>query len=323
MDDLLAREDRFIEKVASELGVEPPSGRIRHIQVTGAEFDVPKSWPCPASMDCYWYNEERNLGTILSVGIVNFHELVHAVDIPALGDGHRTLGEGLATYLGSITRSDSVVAQFPERFLAMLTESPKPSDYPVAMHFVGSLWVRWGAEKFMQLRREMPADATLDQFASVFASVYDVPLDAALSQMTVPLSGQLIPLGCGDGVEQIFWDGDKSTEAYLRGECGDPGFVGGGFVGDFMGFGKTFTIDLPQAGYYRIAVTAPEGAPPSFSMDGCPDIDAVSIASALDGRWEGILYAGRHALSVAFPQAPEPKGEAHLKMEWLGPLGSP
>ncbi|MDC0667189.1 hypothetical protein [Nannocystis radixulma] len=323
MDDLLAREDRFIEVVASTLGVEPPSGRIRHVRVTGAEFDVPESWPCPSSMHCYWYDEERDLGTILSVGIVNFHELVHAVDIPALGDGHRTLGEGLATYLGSETQSDPVVTDFPERFLAMLAESPEPSDYRVAMHFVGSLMDRWGAEKFRRLRRDMPADATPDEFASLFTSIYGMTLDAALSQMTTPVWGKLIRLGCGDGIEQIPWAGDKSTEADLRGECGDPGFVGGGFVGDHMGFGKTFTIDLPEAGYYQIVVTAPDGALPSLSLEGCPDVGAASIASVSEGRWEGVLHAGRHAVSVGFPQGPEPRGEAHLVMEWIGPLGSP
>lgn len=325
MTDRLAREDQFIVDIAAYLDVDPPSGRVRYIWVAGSDFGIPATWPCEDSMHCYWYREEQDTGIILSAGFTNYHELVHAVDIPALGSAHRTLVEGLAEYLGTANTTDSVLPDFPAQFKAMLGKSAQPSDYRLAMHFVGSLLAHHGVEKYKRLRVEIPEDGRLEEFASAFASVYGMTLDSALAEMSgTPVTGTWVPEGCLDGVEQVSWTSAGIVETTLRGQCGDSHFVGAGFVDARPGFGKVFAIDVPAEGGYQLTITSPGGSAAGVQVQGCPELKSQGSISASNGPGTlGILYPGRHEVAVGFPQAPEPRGEVQFKLELIAPLPPP
>jgi hypothetical protein len=184
MDDLLAREDRFIERTATLLGVDPPADTIRF--VWDPEQDESELWTaCDWSLACYLHPSEGGPSIVLSQSPTQHHELVHAVDAQGLGtDVHRTLVEGLAEYLGSLQTSFFSAGYFPAAFKSMLEESPVPSDYRLAMHFVGSVFALHGAEKYKELRAKVPQNAGQDEFAAAFEAVYGRPFDDALEQMS-------------------------------------------------------------------------------------------------------------------------------------------
>lgn len=88
MDDLLSQEDRFIEDVAAYLNTAPPSGRIRYLQQSRSmdgEFGGLPDEPCEGKIGCYTYYKEQDLGVIHTISAAQYHELAHAVDIPAFG----------------------------------------------------------------------------------------------------------------------------------------------------------------------------------------------------------------------------------------------
>ena len=322
VDDLLFREDRFIEAVSAYLAVPPPSGRIRHLQVEGVEFDDPRTWPCDNGFDCYIYFEEEDLGLIRSASVAQYHELVHAVDIPAFGSGHRTLAEGLAEYLGTARRSDAVLSNFPERFKAMVTESSMPNNYLMAMHFVGSLLQREGVAKFLRFRAALAADAGLPEFEKAFIAVYGGTLDDALTEMSKdPVEGTLIPAGC-PGNDDADVQHIPSTDGYvidtpIDGQCGDPFFIGFGSIGAE----KIFTLDVPSPGFYILTVTGPGASQPTADLQACPRLESYLGNTRSDGsRLIEVLYSGRHRLSVFFPQNSAAINTANLRLAFDSPL---
>lgn len=320
LDDMLARQDRFIEEVAAYLGIDPPSGRIRHIQV---ETVNPIDMACEKNTACYQYIEAEDLGLIRARSSVHEHEIVHAVEIATLGRGHSTLIEGLADFFSHSEVRVTDLSEFPARFKAMVARSPLPNDYDLAMQFVGSLLQSHGVEPYKRFRAALPRDAGLKKFAAVFATVYGMDLDTALAAMSVtPVRGVRLPLGCHerDGLEHISWTNDDVAEATLRAACGDVSFIGSGFDGAYPGFSKSYTMDLPDAGHYRVALVGPGGEELGFSLRGCPDNEGFTGYSA--GPAGTIAYdvwrPGRHVLSVGFPEAADLKGEAQLRVEFFG-----
>ena len=166
MDDLLAREDAFIKRTALLLGVDVPPTPIDFIW--DPIMDGSEPWACPRTSDCYQSREEDELSVVVSTTLTNHHELVHAVEIKGIGaNGHPTLKEGLAEYLGTL-KSTPPREDFSEAFRAMLAAAPTPDNYNLAMHFVGSIFARHGAEEYRTLRDEMPPNANLEKFSEVF-----------------------------------------------------------------------------------------------------------------------------------------------------------
>lgn len=322
MDDFLEREDRFIEETALALGLGVPTGRIHFISDPTQDLGRPETWSCKTATDCYWYVAEEDYGVILSAGFTHRHELVHAIEIPALGEGaHRMLGEGVAQYFGSYTSSASVLEDFSGAFKAMVTDNPQPSDYRLAMHFVGSLIGRYGVEKYKAMRSAMPSDGGLDELASAFESVYGQTLDQALAEMSDKAIHGLDPVsGCVEGEGQvILWTAPGLIETTVRGECGDGWFVSGGG----QGFGTRFVIDVPEAGIYELTVGSPDGgssAQFAGQLMACPRDTPQGFVDSYDGATGfGLLHPGRHVLSIGFPHGPEPRGSATLRLEFDAP----
>lgn len=319
MDEALAREDRFIEETAAFLGVDPPSGRIRFIRnPMGDFFEDSGPWACPgAAFNCYTYDEIEDAGLIRSIGWSHSHELVHAVEIPALGaDGHRTLIEGLADYLGSADTSEDVLDGFPGAFKAMVARSPMPDDYRLAMHFVGSLLRNHGLGKYKALREALPAEGDLAALESAFLSVYGESLEVALETMSgEAIQGLLKSTRCNGEAEELSWTSPGVLETTLRGECGDPTFVGPGFSSSRPGFFKVFEFEVTEVGYYRLTLTGTDGVGSTdYSLIPCPGVETGLYASA------GGLYPGRYELGVGYPAGPEARGELNLKLEFVAPF---
>lgn len=320
MDDALAREDRFIENVADFLDIAPPHGRINFVWDPSQSIFDPDTWACnkkegtPHARNCYKYVSGDDYGIITSSGFVQYHELVHAVELPSLGYGNSILMEGLADYLGTKNTSDAIVSDFPTAFKTMLA-SDDPVDYAVAMHFVASIIDRFGVEKYKTLRRTLPADATAERFSSDFQSIFGIPLDAALSDMTEPIQGLQPREGCGDDApDTIPWTTPERIETTLHRKCGDRYFIGGGFADGRPGFGAYLTVDIPQAGTYELTVTDPNKTlEVSGSLDGCLGNPGIVSIRGLTGSKE--LAAGRYVLSLLFPVSTVPEGTASIRLE--------
>ncbi len=317
MGEVLAQEDPFIAETAAFLGVDPPSGRIRYIRNLMQGFGDSGTWACPgAASSCYVYHEDEDLGLIRSIALAQYHELVHAVDVPTLGaDGHRTLVEGLAEYLGSDTSSEYVLEGFPAAFKAMVARAPMPDDYRLAMHFVGSLLQSHGVEKYKALRAALPTEGDLAALGSAFAAVYGEALDVALERMSEAAVQGRGPTICNGEAVELSWTGPGVIETTLRGECGDPTFVGGGFSSTRPGFGMAFEFEVTDPGYYAVRLTSADGIESQdYALNPCPGVET----GPEDGA--GGLFPGRYELSVGFPAAPEPRGELNLKLELVSPF---
>ena len=323
MDDFLMRQDRFIEQTAVLLGVEVPSKTIDFMWDPVPKRSDP--WACPPNRDgCYQHRAEDELEVVVSPRLANHHELVHAVEIQALGSGHQTLEEGLAEYLGTSYSPSFAPDNFPGAFKAMLAKSPNPSDYGLAMHFVGSIFARHGAEKYRELRARMPKTAGLQEFAEVFEAEYGQRLDDALIEMSNQKVYSIdMFFGCGEGeANELTWTSKGLIDTMIESSCGDPWFYGGGFTDGQAGFYGLYAVDVLEAGYYDLTVTGIADGPVPLRafVTGCSFALLESAVASFDGQTgRRILQAGRHTVVIAFPERSEAKGDAAFRLEYISP----
>lgn len=329
LDDQLAKWDRFIEETAAFLEVEPPRGRILYVTVplplaspfgeimVLPDYDVPEeAWGCgETAAACYRYLRDEDRGLIFSKTNQMFHELAHAVDIPALGNSHPVLKEGLAQFVSYYDPFARVPEDFSEAFKEMVAAGPHPKNYLLAMHFVGSLIVRDGIEKFKELRAQLGPEDDLEALAAAYAKVYGEELDAGLSAMTTPIEGVAGELGGCASENVLEWTEPGVIETTVSGACGDGSFVGFG-----SGFYKAYVFDVAEAGMYRLTLTGPASEPLSAQVFGCPGEFGLSGYGSYDGQTVHDMRPGRHVVYVNFPPGPEMKGEARLKLELQQPL---
>ncbi len=321
MDSTLRRGDAFVEDVAARLDVALPTGRINHLWDPTQSASDPEPWGCDdpnGAYNCYRYYDDENVGLITSKAFIQYHELVHAVEIPALGFGHDILMEGLADYLGTNNTSDAALAGFPTAFLTMLDSGQDPVDYTLSMHFVGSLIERHGPEKYKTLRTLLPRNAPPEQFQREFEAVYGTPLGVALDGMSTPIQG-LHPLeGCGpEPIELLPWTDVGQINSTLTAQCGDPWFVGGGFAAEFPGFGASFAVDVTQPGPYMLTLSGSDDPYAGGSLASCDGPWMLTSPRGFTGTAE--LGPGRYVLSVLFPESPLPEGTVSMQLAEVTP----
>lgn len=324
MDDLLAREDRFLERAAMTLGVAPPAGTVHF--VWDPEQDGEEPWACDANANCYKHLDDGR-SVVVSKGPTNHHELVHAIEAQALGtDVHRTLVEGLAEYLGSLQTSAFGPGRFPMAFKAMLAASPVPGDYALAMHFVGSLLERDGPETYKELRAALPPSAGVDAFAAAFEAVYGESLDSALAAMSGARVDAVDRFAGCDEAPALAWTDAGTIDATIASACGDPWFFGAGFVEARVGFFGYYVVDVPEAGEYALTVGPAAGAPAPLrgSLGPCSfDLLGSAVLSLGGQTAKAQLQRGRHTLLIAFPPRSEARGDATVQLERVGPPPAP
>lgn len=316
MDGPLALLDRHVEATAEYLGAAPPAAKIRYTFVPEPLKDA-DTWPCPEGAQACNISFSDRSYSFASV-LDEYHEIVHAVDFAAFGNGHFVLKEGLATYLArnDDNKTDRYLKNFPAHFRSIV-EPGQPIDYERSMHFVGSILERDGVEKFKELRARVPLDAGYEEFAAAYLEVYGQDLDEALAEMTTPIHSWFEePDPCAG--EPIPWGEGMDLEVKLRGRCGDGFFFGGGLVDDKPGFYKSYTIDVPVAGWYTMWVSGT--ATTSYQITGnlrnCPGTEHGGLSS-FNGA--GLLQPGRYRLDVGFPHAATPAGELDLKLRYVEP----
>lgn len=320
MDDILAREDAFVERTAALLGVEPP-GRIDY--VWDPVQDGTEAWACnPTIADCYKADDD-GLSLVVSKRWPHHHEIVHAVEIQGLGmSGHPVLTEGIAEYLGSLNVTLEATEEWPAQFRAIFSMIPTSSTYRTVMRFVGAMFERHGAAKYRELRAKMPEEALLEEFSEVFAEVYGQSLDDALEDMVGDsVLGQDVFPGCDDARE-LEWTEEGILEATIESVCGDPWFYGSGAVPGKAGFYGWHVVDVPETGYYKLSVGGIAGGPAPLlgGLSSCLwDLHPSAVASFGGETGKALLRAGRHSLVIAFPQRSEARGEATVRLEYVGP----
>ena len=311
-----------MERTAALLGIDVPPSPVDFVWDPITDGSEP--WACPPqTIACYQSREEDGLSVVVSPTLRQRHELVHAVEIQGFGtSGHPTLGEGLAEYLGTLS-STLPREDFSEMFKAILAEAPKPDNYNLAMHFVGSILARHGAAKYRALRTKMPNDAGLEKFAEVFEDVYGQALDEALEEMNgkrVYAVDQFPACGAGEAGE-ISWASDGLLDTVIKSACGDPWFYGGGAVDGRPGFYGSYVVEIPEAGYYDLTVA---GGASLGIMTGCSfDLLESAVGSFAGDTGHALLQSGRHTLAIAFSTQDEARGEASVRLEWVGPPPPP
>lgn len=322
MDDRLAREDRFIERTAALLGLDPPGEPIDFVWSPVRSSD--EAWACDGADSCYTtiYRTGEDRDFVVSQDISHHHELVHAVAIRALGHAHPVLDEGLAEYLGSL-RQRLVGDSYPAQFKELFADSASPPNYGPAMPFVGSLFARHGAARYLALRAAMPRDAGLDRFAEIFAAEYGQSLDDALAEMRGELvRGIDLFDGCGDGeAPELAWTDDRSIDLTLDSACGDPWFYGAGFVDGHPGFYGRYTVEIPTAGHYELTVGPADGpAPLSGLLTACSFDMIESAAGSFSGSTaQALLRPGRHSLAIQYPPQQTARATASVRLEYIAP----
>lgn len=323
LDDLLSREDEFIERTAMLLSIEPSGLSVDYIWNPKRENSDP--WICPdGELACYGHREEDLFSVVISNSLSNHHEIVHAVDVQGLGhESHGTLREGLAEYLGSLNSTPSR-DNFASAFKAMLAKDPHPDDYLLAMHFVGSIFERHGAQKTLQLRSAMPTDAKLDEFSKVFEEVFLQKLDDALEEMngTRIFGIDHVPGCTGDDVRKIAWTSEILIDTIIESKCGDPWFYGTGFADGLPGFFGRYQVEITNPGMYEFVVDEVDSnsSPPLYgALAGCSfEMLTSAVLSKGGAPSRQNLQTGLHTLGIAFAQGSEARGAAKVRLEYIG-----
>ena len=317
MDDRLAVWDRYIEQTSAFLGTDPPARRIRYTWVP-EDLQDESTWPCgPFEVGgCTRIADNK-----VFVGRAEIlHELVHAVETPAFGRAHKVFGEGMAEYLSEVAPTLGTALDFSAAFVDMVdSDRMTGEDYPLAMHFVGSLLERDGSEKYQAFRALVPTDGKFADFAVAYDQVYGEDLSAALAAMSGPIRGQGPWLCDGSIGARIAIDGSRTL--LLAGECGDGDFFNPGSAEGELGASKVFMLDVTVSGYYEMTLRG-AGAPSmpySLQITSCPgtnleDTSASSEQVMTAALWEG----GSYRLQVWYPGGSE--GAATLELKFGGPF---
>ncbi|PCC72552.1 hypothetical protein SAMN02745121_09213 [Nannocystis exedens] len=312
MSDKLASMDRFVEFVAETLELDPPSTPIHYVWVPRA-LHSEDTWICPPNaLGCFERDGPDGHGVVYSTELDLLHELVHAVEIPALGRSHPVFEEGMANYLSTAWSSAEVLPEFPAVFKAGVAPGRHPGGV-LSMHFVGALLARGSMAQYVDFRSRLDYDDGLAQLAAAYKEVFGTSLDDFLEDASMaPVVGHGVDPLCADS-PTIQWDGLGSLDTTLSWACGDG--VTFGISGTFR---TAFSLDVVQQGNSRMTISSAGGGDELFAMlDSCPvgDKGSSNVILASEGQSApGVLWPGRHVLTVSLTPDPSLAGELHLKL---------
>lgn len=322
MDDKLAVWDRYVEQTSAFLGTAPPARRIRYTWVPEDQQDE-STWPCnPRGVaGCTRPADSEYQSQVFAGKAEMLHELVHAVETPAFGKAHKVFGEGMAEYLSESAPTVGAALDFSAAFVDMVNRDRLDGDdYPVAMHFVGSLLERDSREKYQAFRALVPLAGKFADFAAAYDQVYGEDLSEALAAMSGPIKGQGLWLCDGSIGARIMIDGSKTL--LLAGECGDGDFFNPGVQEGELGASKVFMLDVSVTGYYEMTLSG-AGAPSMpyslliTSCSGTPQENTSASSEQVNAAalWEG----GSYRLQVWYPGGLL-EGTATLELKYGGPF---
>jgi len=313
MDDKLASMDRFIEFVAETLELDVPATPIHYVWTPRALLSE-DTWICPAgAVGCFDSDGPGGRKVVYSTELDLSHELVHAVEIPALGQSHPVFEEGMANYLSTAWSSADILPEFPATLKAGIGPGRHPGG-EVSMHFVGALLARSSMAQYVELRSRVGHDDGLYEIAAAYEDVFGASFDEFLEDAS---TDPVIGLGADPlcvGPPTLLWESPGSLDTTVSWACGDGKTFG---IGET--FQTTFSLDIQREGHARMTVSSvDDGVEPNALLDTCPGggEGVFNVIVASEGHWApGVLRPGRHVLSVSMQADPAAMGELSLVFE--------
>ena len=110
-------------------------------------------------------------------------------------------------------------------------------------------------------------------------------------------------------------------ETTIDSACGDPWFYGAGFVPGRPAFIGRYLVDIPTPGFYKLTLTSAPGGPAPLTggMVGCThDLNGMGLLAFVRPE-PRLLAPGTYVLGIGFPARPDARGQATVRLEYLGP----
>jgi hypothetical protein len=324
-DDGSVFETRYVRYVSAKPFV-PCGGLARETdQQVEYLFDfLGEPYPAPQSIEYEWVEDKSMLGcaestagcahgtaegaAIESIILAHLHELAHAAHELTIGNSHRVLTEGFASYAsgqpGSADPQD--VTLFTQAIEEFITAGVVPLDqYPLAARFIGMTIERHGIGPFKAFWRKVPRNAQLEEFRATYEASFGVSWSDALAAIASREQTLFSDLSC-EGDVQVVGDSLKLTfsetceDEVVTGPLRNFGVVKGEFP---------VPIELTLEGMYRFRLNSGGGSTaPVAGFRGCRDGGpAPEPAVTLFVSNEDVvqyLGPGRYLLNIYVPLAP-------------------
>jgi hypothetical protein len=292
--------DRFVERIADELGVELERPVVFvHGEGAGAVCDDPGTYGCGFD------------GGVYARGVPMEHELVHGVQ-RQYGGSMRFFEEGTAEAFGDDMRGSTRVPASGDVVDGMLAGSNRklPLEwYPRAGHFAAYLHERYGAEVTTALLLQTDFDSTAGMAVTVIERTTGLTFESILADYSVePTCRQrqygypLVP--CGQPADlRLRCDGTVELGP-VRVACDDPSTLG---PREYDGMFRYLTLEVERGGLYAITAFDEGQRFVPFSLKEC----ALGCDSILAGHAHAedvspmSLRPGRYVLKLSrFTQFP-------------------
>jgi hypothetical protein len=261
---------------------------------------------------------------IESIFLAHPHELAHAVHLHALGNSHPLLIEGFASYItfdpGTTDPQDA------EEFSQVIEDIIAAGDvegplYTTAARFVGMTIERHGLAAFKAFWREIPRNATLEQFRAAYEAQFAETWADGLAGAATREQTFYDDLGCAGDVTPV-GDGLHLT---IEDTCEDAQVTGPSLAAGIAAGVRPIPVELAADGFYRFRFVHP-GAPDATAAgfrrchpDGPGPVSPLNLFRPQDDVTI-LLGAGRYLLNLRVPLAP---GEAPPIEVFIEPTDAP
>ncbi|MCY1062215.1 hypothetical protein [Nannocystis sp. SCPEA4] len=293
--------DRFVERMAAEFGVEPPTGDGRFTYYWLTREDFIDLTPCPREVSACAIVE-----TVFSTEAPLDHELVHLF-VP---DGSSFFGEGIAVAYeglgGAVEDARPAEVKRRDIWSSLLAPLWFGVRYDDAGAFVAYLLDRHGIPAFLAALPKFPLVPTRARLDRVFREEFGLSLAASVAEFAGArercphLAYDRKLMECN--APAIAWDGEHHAE-YRRLAADEPDAVGP-YRGDELVILRT--LEVSRAGDYEIQLVGDPlvGGSNLFAdlalslvhCGGCDDEEPVGFAIESQGRVT--LPAGRYSLRL-------------------------
>lgn len=289
--------DRFVPFVRDQLGLDPAAREL--IPYTWLTHDEYHAWaPDFDRPTGGYFDGTAAYGAEPAI----FHELVHAVDSPALG-GRRFFVEGLAVAFDPALDGGSRYSRGDPRPYLTVTYTDDLDEvrklYAAGGAFVAYLISRHGAARFLALHDRLGLGASEARIRKVFADVYERELDLEVEAFlgdACPDDASETPRPFACAGEAIAWATESTWFDARAITCEAAEAVGGHGDSDGESLVRVaVTVEIPEAGAYELRAFGDGHVRAILASCGrCPwlaDDVVIQAAPTIVG-----LEAGRHAL---------------------------
>ena len=239
----ITRLDRSVEKVLSELAIEPQS-----LDLIVVEPEIDLTEDCTVASGCYLPCSDLSVVSEAWTLSITLHELQHQIASNSrIGSTNLFLSEGFASLFGS-TRCIEEPGDYD---LAKLLGLPAgagliPAEYTLAAKFLQHLRMEFGSERLLTALSDLDPDDDVARIDSVFLEVFGEPL-GEIEQRFDPAAITFEERNCA-----VLTTLKPVNEAWeIRGPISiDAPETFNTFTGpDGRGLGVEVGIDLPDASY--------------------------------------------------------------------------